>query len=807
LSLGSAGALQAHPLDSPDIVYIDGMPCNSACQSYMAWSRQTTPVSGQPQPRSASAGARQRPRKSLANRAIASKLATSVRATKQSPSKSPEIPRKKNMDLPTAGKAGASFDTPVANDAGALPRVAIRQQLTRATVDPKESEQKTASDHSEAVLPSDSQPNEPLLSNDTDPRIAILMARPEIKSVSDLAGKNIAIENTLSASVGVVQIAIAAAAAAGVQLAASPTKALDRVIDGQVSAAVLMLAYPEAAETFPEIAGFNIFRIPLTPERSRVKRTPITNATSASDPATARTGDLRPTDDVATGSHTRKTQELITAAIAVVERMTTAATADPQGNSEPRSNDADPRIAILMARPEIKSLSDLAGKKIAIDDKQSSSTTNVRTAIASVAGVQVSERQTEAIDQLISGEVSAAVLSSGSREAAEAFPEIAGFNIFRIPLMPEPSGVKRTDLPPNADATAAWDIARAKVADSRATDAVATGSHTRTTQELVTAATAVAERMTTPMADLQGTAPAPSNDTDPRIAILMARPEIKSVSDLAGKEVAIDDKQFSNSNVGTTIAGVAGVEVSEGKAKAIDRVIGGEVPAAVLTFVSREAAEAFPQIAGFNILRIPLSSEMPRAGISGLLPASKTAAASDAAGARIPAVQPGRAVAPDFHTGTIQELVTAATTVAERMTTAMADLKGPEQKTNSSALPGEAQKTTPAPSGDGDPRVVILMARPGIKLISDLAGKEIAIDDKQSPSSGKVRTAIAAAGAAEVHVSQSQTKPIYRLIFAEVTAAVLTLVSPEAAEGFPEVAGFRIFRIPLSPRSVAVGHP
>jgi hypothetical protein len=31
--------------------------------------------------------------------------------------------------------------------------------------------------------------------------------------------------------------------------------------------------------TFPEIAGFNIFRIPLTPERSRVKRTPLANAT------------------------------------------------------------------------------------------------------------------------------------------------------------------------------------------------------------------------------------------------------------------------------------------------------------------------------------------------------------------------------------------------------------------------------------------------------------------------------------------------------------------------------------------------
>ena len=38
LSLCSSGALQANPLDLPGIVYIDGLPCNSACQSYMAAS-------------------------------------------------------------------------------------------------------------------------------------------------------------------------------------------------------------------------------------------------------------------------------------------------------------------------------------------------------------------------------------------------------------------------------------------------------------------------------------------------------------------------------------------------------------------------------------------------------------------------------------------------------------------------------------------------------------------------------------------------------------------------------------------------
>ena len=40
LSLCSGGALQADPLDSPGVVYIDGLPCNRACQSYMAWSDQ-----------------------------------------------------------------------------------------------------------------------------------------------------------------------------------------------------------------------------------------------------------------------------------------------------------------------------------------------------------------------------------------------------------------------------------------------------------------------------------------------------------------------------------------------------------------------------------------------------------------------------------------------------------------------------------------------------------------------------------------------------------------------------------------------
>jgi TRAP-type uncharacterized transport system substrate-binding protein len=104
-------------------------------------------------------------------------------------------------------------------------------------------------------------------------------------------------------------------------------------------------------------------------------------------------------------------------------------------------------------------------------------------------------------------------------------------------------------------------------------------------------------------------------------------------------------------------------------------------------------------------------------------------------------------------------------------------------------------------------RIAIVMARPEIKSISDLAGKSIAIDDSQSASSADIRAAIAAAGATDVQVSEGQTQVINRLILAEVPAAVLTLVSPEAAEGFPEITAFRIFRIPLSPRSILVRAP
>jgi ABC-type phosphate/phosphonate transport system substrate-binding protein len=153
--------------------------------------------------------------------------------------------------------------------------------------------------------------------------------------------------------------------------------------------------------------------------------------------------------------------------------------------------------------------------------------------------------------------------------------------------------------------------------------------------------------------------------------------------------------------------------------------------------------------------------------------------------------------------------VTVDTVVAEHTTTAVPT---PERKANTDrsdhskiVLRGDVEKTAPAPPSDADHLVAILMVRTEIKSVSDLANKNVAIDDWQSASASSIRTAIVAAGAAEVQISEGgKTLAIDRVISGEVPAAVLTLVSPEAAETWPQMTGFKIFRIPLDSSSSAV---
>jgi ABC-type phosphate/phosphonate transport system substrate-binding protein len=162
------------------------------------------------------------------------------------------------------------------------------------------------------------------------------------------------------------------------------------------------------------------------------------------------------------------------------------------------------------------------------------------------------------------------------------------------------------------------------------------------------------------------------------------------------------------------------------------------------------------------------------------------------------------------NTRPIQEQVAAATQLAERMTAVTA----PEMKASNFDISNEPETATRGstpnnaspPVNNTDVLVALIMARSDIKSVSELTGKTIAIDDRYSASNSKVRTALMAAGAPEVQLSEGQTTAINRVVKGEVPAAALALVSADAAESFPKIAGFRIFYVPLSPRTHPTGN-
>jgi len=106
-----------------------------------------------------------------------------------------------------------------------------------------------------------------------------------------------------------------------------------------------------------------------------------------------------------------------------------------------------------------------------------------------------------------------------------------------------------------------------------------------------------------------------------------------------------------------------------------------------------------------------------------------------------------------------------------------------------------ARNDAPASPGNTDTLMALVMTRPDVKSIAELAGKTVAIDERYSASNGMIRTAIAAAGASEVQLSEGQTTAMSRLGNGEVPAAVVALVTPEAAETFPAIAGYTIFHV------------
>jgi hypothetical protein len=272
--LGSGGVSQGHPLDSPDIVYIDGLPCNTACQSYMKWSRQMSPATTPS--RQPSEAVRHTPVKHRQGPDAQPPTRVARQAAPLPPTGVAE-PRPTGSEEMGSALAHASTTTSSPAD-GAPTRTrtlreqvaaatTLAEQVTMAAAGPASSHELNSADPEKSVQTGDAKKTGTISRNAEDDMVALVMTRSDVKSVADLAGKDVAIDEPQSASSGVVRTALAAAGAAEVQFRPGQTKAIDRLIDGEVTAAVLTLVSKEAGEWFPDIAGFRVFRVPLAPAR------------------------------------------------------------------------------------------------------------------------------------------------------------------------------------------------------------------------------------------------------------------------------------------------------------------------------------------------------------------------------------------------------------------------------------------------------------------------------------------------------------------------------------------------------------
>lgn len=278
------------------------------------------------------------------------------------------------------------------------------------------------------------------------------------------------------------------------------------------------------------------------------------------------------------------------------------------------ADDASRTVALLLAVPEVTSLSELAGKNIAIDEAAAASHDEAQRKVEATINAKLAEGRAKALDRLVKGEVSAAVLTLDYPETADWSAEIAGFKVFRIPLADRPrvaeaapaapavSDTQPASVPPSPQSSEA----QAEVVDPAAVAAA------KKIRDQMRVATVVAEHVMT-LRDAEKKAVSSPNGGEPSVAIVVAKPEIKSVSDLTGKIIAIDDK-YSNANArihaAITSAGATDSLLASSESKAVDRLLSGKTPAAVLTLVYPETG--FSTIEGYSVFRVPLAAVQPK---------------------------------------------------------------------------------------------------------------------------------------------------------------------------------------------------
>ena len=294
----------------------------------------------------------------------------------------------------------------------------------------------TAQDRAVVAQADDRSKAPPASPGDAERTVALLLVAPEINWLSELAGKDVAIDEATSASNDEARRWLAAMVNA--ELAGGRTKALDRLVKGEVSAAVLTLSYPETAEWSSEIAGFKVFRIPLVKRPlksgSAAAEAAASDAQSASiqlslPPSEARVAVV---DHEAVAPIDTKARERMRVATVIAEHVMTLRDAEKKASASP--NTGEMSVAIVVAGPEVKSVADLAGKIIAIDDRHLNLHTRIQAAfvVAGATDSLLTTSETKAADRLLSGKASAAVLTLVYPETG--FSAIEGYSVFRVSL-------------------------------------------------------------------------------------------------------------------------------------------------------------------------------------------------------------------------------------------------------------------------------------------------------------------------------------------------------------------------------------
>ena len=400
--VGSASLANAMPLDSPDTVYIDGTPCNRACQAYMAWSRQV--LSGR--------AAAQSPAGVAAPRA-----ATTVMAKPKPAAHDPARQAATTAGRPSRDKVARTRQP----DMGAAPVPVTKpaDMASRAVANPAVTP--PAVTGSVSPVPADSSPAptsraDPSPANPNPANASAANPSPANKPVDDIAATQ---PSTDTAAAGPAE------------------KPVERTAG---------LQQPTLATTPPDSADH------AAPPPGPPANAP-SDAGSKSGSTTSTTTNSKP------AINTKRLQDQVTAATALAEQLTSTAAAGPElramnGSSQddkatistgssavPSPEISEMWVVLVISRPDIKAVADLAGKDVAIDGKRSGSANDVRVALvaAGATEVHVSSADTKAIERVMNGEVPAAVLSLVSPDAAETFPEIGGYKVFRVPLSPSSS--------------------------------------------------------------------------------------------------------------------------------------------------------------------------------------------------------------------------------------------------------------------------------------------------------------------------------------------------------------------------------